>query len=304
MTFNDYLESFGGYKVISWNPGDALPDFKSTICRLSIDYGDEQNLVEKFEAYLKTPGAESSPGLVIGSWVEEMPEDGIEEIFEALVNAKERLNKLEVLFFGDLTYEESEVSWIVNRDHGPLLQAYPQLRHYGVRGGMNLSFSWMNLPQLKSLHVQTGGMSAETVKDVCRASLPELEHLELYLGTADYGADYQVADLTPIFEGHFPKLRYLGLKNAQLEDEIAQVVVNSKIIHQLETLDLSLGTLTDEGAQALLNAESVLKLKKLKLAHHFLSAEMQEKLQALPLETDLSDPQNPDDEWRFVSIGE
>ena len=45
----------------------------------------------------------------------------------------------------------------------------------------------------------------------------------------------------------FPKLQYLGISDSEIQDELAEVVVNSRYMNQIETLDLSNGTLTDKG---------------------------------------------------------
>jgi hypothetical protein len=73
-------------------------------------------------------------------------------------------------------------------------------------------------------------------------------------------------------------------------------------------LDLSLGTLSDAGAAALLSNPAIARLKKLDLHHHYCAPKMVAKLKALPIEVDVSDPQEPDvwdgEEHRFVAVGE
>ena len=305
MTIGSHLERFGGFNVRSWEPGQPLDHLENTIYRIAVEYDDETSWVQKFQNYLTTDGAGASRGLVVGMWGTES-EEGSEEALQALINASQQLPLLEVLFFGDITYEENEISWIQNADNGPLFEAFPGLKHFGARGGNGLRFRNLKAPKLQTLIVQTGGMDAETVRDIMQADLPELTHLELYLGTDNYGANYDMSDLTPVLDsGRFPKLKYLGLKNAENQDEIAQVIVNAPVLAQLEVLDLSLGTLSDEGAQALLNSADAWKhLKRLDLQHHFVTEEVQQQFDALVPEIDLGDPQDPDDDWRFVSIGE
>jgi hypothetical protein len=147
------------------------------------------------------------------------------------------------------------------------------------------------------------------VGQVCRGKFPELEYLELWLGTPNYGGDCQVNDLQPIFKGKlFPKLKYLGLRNAEIADDIAAVIVKSPVVDQLETLDLSLGNLGDEGATALLQLESKKNLKRLDLHHHYVSKPMQKQLKQLPFPVDLADANSVDEEdefsGRFISISE
>jgi hypothetical protein len=50
------------------------------------------------------------------------------------------------------------------------------------------------------------------------------------------------------------------------------------------------------------------KLEKLDIHHHFVNpevlTELKSHLQKLKVKIDASDPQDPNDEWRFVAIGE
>jgi hypothetical protein len=155
--------------------------------------------------------------------------------------------------------------------------------------------------------METGGMDVSVIRSVCTSKFPNLEYLELWLGTEQYGATYTVADLQPILSGRlFPKLKYLGLRNCERADELAGVVVNSPLLTRIETLDLSLGVLTDEGARSLLMLPLNTTLKKLNLHYNYISADLAKQLKALPLAVDVSKPSNmeEDDEWRFVAVGE
>ncbi|AZI44553.1 hypothetical protein EHF33_16720 (plasmid) [Deinococcus psychrotolerans] len=306
MTIGEHLSKFGGLQVTPWEPGQPLGDTVTTIHRISVEYDEKTSWTDKFRAFLTLPNVENSQGLVVGMWSAEAGEDAApDEMVEALVAAHAQLPRLRALFIGDITYEENEVSWIVQADLSPILSAYPQLTHLGIRGGNNLSLGQVSLPQLRELTLQAGGLSAEVVREVVTANLPKLEHLELYLGTEEYGSTNAADDLTPLLDGQrFPALKYLGLKNSDHQDEIAQMFAHAPILDQLETLDLSLGVLTDEGAAALLGSERVKTLKKLDVSHHFCSTEMMQQLKALPIEVDASEQQDEEDDWRFVALGE
>ena len=88
----------------------------------------------------------------------------------------------------------------------------------------------------------------------CRTGCRELagiEHLELYLGTDDYGWDGSIDDVLPLLaDDRFPRLKYLGLRDSEIADGVAQAVAKSPLLEKLDVLDLSLGTLGDEGAAA------------------------------------------------------
>ena len=74
-----------------------------------------------------------------------------------------------------------------------------------------------------------------------------------------------------------------------------EVVLESRFMGQLHTLDLSMGTLTDKGGALLLEKlPQWPNLKKLDLHYHYLSEEMEQKLAGLPLEVDVSERNKPD----------
>ena len=56
----------------------------------------------------------------------------------------------------------------------------------------------------------------------------------------------------PVLAGNvFPHVTRLGLRNAELTDDIARALPASTIASRLVHLDLSMGTMTDAGAAAL-----------------------------------------------------
>jgi hypothetical protein len=100
-------------------------------------------------------------------------------------------------------------------------------------------------------------------------------------------------------------LTYLGLRNSEIVDDIAPVVVNSPILAQLQVLDLSNGTLTDVGAQALLNLPAKLALQELNLSHHYMTPVMVQRLcKELTCKVIADDGQDPNEEWRSVVVSE
>jgi hypothetical protein len=310
MTVDAHAETFAGLPVVDFAKGKgiAAPDKKAY--RFSIDY-DEAEAGVKFtdllDEYLSDPSASDTVALVIGAWegVADMSQNSA-PIVEALVAAQERLPKLRGIFLGDITYEESEISWIEQSDVSPLLAAYPDLEHLRVRGGNNLSLGGLKHAKLKELIVEAGGLSANVVREVVGSELPELEHLELWLGDDGYGWDGSLADVEPVLAGAlFPKLRYLGLKDSIIQDEIAAAAAKAPVTERLETLDISMGTLSDVGARALLESASVAKLKKLDIHHNYIPADLLEKLKGLGPEVDASDSEgetDPDD--RYVEVAE
>jgi hypothetical protein len=221
------------------------------------------------------------------------------------VDARDRLTGLRALFMGDIPYEEQEISWIVQDDLSPLLDAFPQLEELRARGGSGLAFSKLDHAHLKRLILETGGLGKDVVGQICGAKLPELEHLELWLGDDYYGGDVSIEDLQPILSGTlFPKLTYLGLCNCRFADDLAAAVVNAPVVRQLEVLDLSLGNLGDEGARALLALPTDARLRRLDIRHHYVSDEVVAQLRQLPFEVDASDRQEAQYDERYIAHSE
>jgi hypothetical protein len=167
----------------------------------------------------------------------------------------------------------------------------------------------INHDHLKSLVIETGGLPSSVLDEIAAARLPNLEHLELWLGSDQYGWDGSIANVQPLMEaGLFPKLRYLGLKNSEIQDDIATHIVGSSIIRQIDTLDMSMGTLTDIGGEALLACGALTRLKKIDLHHHYLSPAMENKLRNAFPQADLSELQTADEYggeiYRNVSVSE
>ena len=300
---HENIGTFIGRRVVDYDPEKAVKN--DVVYRIRSDW-ESKAFSSNLEGFLESYAALETTALVIGAWQGDDQSKASDIVVEALVKAKDRLPKLAALFIGDITSEENEMSWINQSDLSPLFQAFPRLQLLRARGGEGLALATPEHNHLRALALETGGMDVSVIRSVCTSRFPNLEYLELWLGTEEYGANYAVADLQPILSGElFPKLKYLGLRNCQRADELAGVIVNSPLIQRIETLDLSLGVLTDEGARALLLLP-LNTLKKLNLHYNYIGDDMISELRALPLSVDASKPREmeTDDEWRFVAVGE
>ncbi|MDW5330698.1 leucine-rich repeat domain-containing protein, partial [Plantactinospora sp. KLBMP9567] len=79
------------------------------------------------------------------------------------------------------------------------------------------------------------------------------------------------------------------------------------VVARLRELDLSLGILSDEGAAALLAGQPLTHLRRLDLHHHYIGAELADRLvAALPgVEVELTEAALPDGYGdRYVAVGE
>jgi hypothetical protein len=299
----DHLSEFMGKKVVdfesskSWKgPGQCY--------RVRQDYEDETTTIERFEELLEQPGANELETLVIGAWGSVGEGDGPDETVEALCKAAPVLPKLRGLFFGDITSEEAELSWINQSDLSPILSAFPGLEVLAVRGGQELSFSKVRHERLRKLTIETGGLSRSVLRELAHCEFPALEHLELHLGEPNYGFDGGVEDLQPLLDGkRFPKLQYLGLRNAEVSNDVAAFVVNTPIVRQIETLDLSLGNIDGEGENSLSALRGLPNLKTLDISHHYATEDEIKKLRGqLSCKVIAEDRQEAEDdgEWRPI----
>jgi predicted DNA-binding WGR domain protein len=298
------LGTFIGKRVVDFDPEKEVnPD---VVYRFRSDW-DGNEVIPNLESFLETEAAAETTALIFGAWHGDDPEMTSADLIDFLVQHRDQLPNLAAIYIGDITSEENEMSWIKQSDLSPLLEAFPNLQLLRSRGGDGLALSKPRHQNLRALAMETGGMDVSVIRSICNSDFPNLEYLELWLGTDEYGANFSVADLQPILSGKlFPKLKYLGLRNCQVADELAGVVVNSPLLQRIETLDLSLGVLTDDGARALLMLPLNTTLKKLNLHYNYISADLIRQLKALPLTVDVSRPSDIDleDEWRFVAVGE
>ena len=277
--------------------------------KLFVDYDQYENGVQIVDLIEKLADSGESlqlDSLTIGDWGGAYENDS-SPVVEALVRLKDRFPQLRSLFIGDMSYEECEVSWINQSNIGPILAAYPELKSLTIKGSTGLSLDPASHDKLEELVIICGGLGKEVIASISEGSFKSLKKLELYLGVEDYGFDGSLEDILPLIEpGKFPQLTYLGLKDSEIQDEIAIAVANAPIVDQLHTLDFSMGTLSDQGAEALLQSEKIKKLEFLNLSHHFMSDKMMKRWQQSGINVDISEHQGDADEedYRYPSLTE
>lgn len=307
MGIYEQTETFQGKPVINYDKNIGIADPIDTVYKLWSGYDAEEDTLTLLQHFLADPNAMKVTSLIIGVWSYESESN--QPLVELLTNNGHKLSSLSALFLGDIEEEEAQISWIVQSDLSALLQAYPQLEYLQIKGNDGLSFGEMKLDRLKTLIIETGGLSPSVAKEVFQAQLPALEHLELWLGTPNYGGDIIPEDLEPLLAGSlFPQLSYLGLRDSEIADQVAVTVANAPIVQRLRTLDLSLGNMGDIGATALLESPLIQHLEKLDLHHHYISEEVTKKLTNLRLLVDVSDRQQASvydgEEYRYIAVSE
>lgn len=302
----DHPDAFGGLLVRTFDADAFDPSDCDYAWRLEVDYEDgPEQFAALFDTFLGAVDTTAVTALLVGQWGgaaydHKLPVRLLAERLPALPN-------LRALFLGDMVPEECEISWIQHDDITPLVEALPRLEILTVRGGEGLRLRPVRHGGLRRLTFESGGLPAEVVRAVGASDLPNLWHLELWLGTANYGGDTTVADLADLLGGsRLPSLVFLGLQNAEIADEVAAAVAGAPVVARLKSLDLSMGVLSDRGAAALLAGQPLTHLVELVLSHHYLSTAMMERLVAeLPgVEVDVSEQLTDDEEDRWIAVSE
>lgn len=312
MTIHAHIEKFEGLSVVDFDADSDIGDAKGNAYRVAIDweaYEEDETFLDRFAAFVSDPAASDVEGLIIGDWGGTAEGNDSAPVVEALVNSREQLPKLRALFLGEMIMEESEISWINQSDVSPIFQAFPNLETLYLRGAGGLELGRPKHSLLRKLVIETGGMPAALMREVTSAELPNLTHLELWLGDEGYGNNIRADDIQALLkDGPCGKLTYLGLRDDCHADDTAKVLAQTGLPAGVETLDLSLGTLGDEGAQALFDSGCLASVKKLSIHHHYVSPALTEKLAAAVAELNAIDVQEPDD-WdgephRYVAVAE
>lgn len=301
MAYSDHLEEFHEAPVVEFNDAGDWQG-PNAAYRLHEEYEEEGKIEEQLTALLEQPQSDQLQALIIGSWSGAFEGENCDKIIATVLKAAPRLPELRHLFFGEMVFEECEISWIKLADMSPFLSAFPKLESLRVRGGEGLAFSKVKHDRLRELAVESGGLPRSAIRDIFLCQFPALEHLELLLGEENYGFDGGAEDFQPVLSGQlFPKLKWLGLMNSEIANDIAAVVVNAPIVSRLETLDLSLGNLDGEGVQSLADLAAYPNLKTLNISHHYATdREIAALRKALPCAVIADNGQQPEDDWRPI----
>lgn len=176
-------------------------------------------------------------------------------------------------------------------------------------GRTNFEFGPLKLAKLKSLIIETCGLTSVRAKQLTSSVCPALEELEVWGGSKDYGANAKAKDLLPILsKPTFPKVTKLGLKNFEFTDELIPALVKSPLAPQLEVLDLSMGTLGSEGIKVLAaNAAKFASLKRLDVSESYVTKDDEKLLRkAFSVPIDFADQKTIDEDFpeRYVSVHE
>ena len=287
---------------------ETAREMKVEAKKYTLSYDEYENNVNLLDKILKDKHLSEYKQITIGCWDYEGGD--CSALLQGMIENKEKFAQIGGLFWGDIEQEEQEISWIEQADISPLLDAMPKLKDLKIKGTNNLRLGKTSRPELQSLEIISGGLPTEVVEDILGSDFPNLEKLILYVGVEDYGFEADIEIFRPLFsKERFPKLTYLGIVNSEEQDKIVEMFLESDILPQLETMDVSAGTLKDEGAQLLLdNMDKIAHLKFINMRYNYLSKEMKKQLQSLPMKIDIAETEEADEYdgelWYYPMITE
>jgi uncharacterized protein (TIGR02996 family) len=279
--------------------------------RVAFDhYSNEElqiDLDEVLATFLAHPSCRFLTEVVMGLNRQD-PDQEYQGLLDAL--ARRPPPALRSLFVGDYEFsDDTEISWTNLGDFGKLWPKVPGLRKLILQGG-SFKLGTIALPELRHAEFRTGGLSGKSVASIVKASWPKLEHLDVWFGMEEYGAEGDLDDIKALLDGKgLPALRHLGLKNCSFADDVARVIGKSKILPQLETLDLSMGNMSDAGADALVSSKDAFaKLKGLDVSTNCISNAGVRRLKGLCRGLEAGDQREADEYdgevHRYVAVGE
>lgn len=261
-----------------------------------------ETMIERILAHEAFPKLDE---LVIGDWG--AWGGSCQPIIDGIIENKEKFSHIQKVFIGNMDYEACEVSWILQGNYSKLWVAMPQLKELTIKGSDELVLGEICHEELEALTIICGGLPVSVIQSIQNAKLPKLKKLLLFIGVERYGFDGDENTIKELLtQAQFPELIYLGITNSEIQDELTEVVLGSKFMEQITTLDLSNGTLTDKGGALLLEKiPQYPNIRKLDIHYNYLSVNMAKKLEALPIEVDASEiEQSWGDDGRIALLTE
>jgi len=159
MTIGAHLAEFEGLPVLDYSPAEGVPSQSASAFRVALDWeahDEGKSFLELFAEFVADPAAAEVQALLIGDWGGAGEGNDSTPVVEALASARDRLPKLRALFLGEMTMEESEISWITQSDVSPLFEAFPSLETLCLRGATacgsadpdtSASANWLSKPE-------------------------------------------------------------------------------------------------------------------------------------------------------------
>lgn len=248
-------------------------------------------------------------------------EDHLQSLLDVL--AAEPRPMLRRVHFGDYRFagggavgmygNATEISWYSIGNLSNVWQSLPRVETVIVQGGSaesamagGVELGTIELPALRHLEIRSGGLAVANARAAMAVTAPQLEHLEIWFGSDNYGGDTASSDVEPLLaRADLPALRRLGLRNAMFTDELPELLAKSTLLPQIATLDLSLGTLTDEGARAIArHRDAFAHLELLDVSQCYLTDIGAAALHGIAKTLIVGEQRDDDPEYRYTAVSE
>lgn len=174
-------------------------------------------------------------------------------VVDVLAN-QTRLATLERLELGSPDIGDTMRFNLANRELGRvdgLFRQLPRLRSLSLAAG-SAELGEIDAPSLERFAFHTGALHRDHVASMRKARWPKLTALTVGIGDlppARGGAT--LADLEwLLIAKELPRLTHLGIVNVRDGDALCEQILASRVLKQLESLDLSYGSVTDAGLEA------------------------------------------------------
>ena len=260
---------------------------------------DRDGYLDAMQSLLEKPVGELLGHLALG--INEFDVNWEQEI-ELLVNTGPHV-ALRSLHIGDYEFpDETEISWATVGDVEDVWAACPNLEELTLQGA-EIELGKIDAPNLRRLTIRSGGLPVEAVRSIAATSWPSLVELEIWPGDEAYDGTVDLESLEPILRGeNLPALKILKIMNADMTDEVVEVLGKSPLLKRLEVVDLSLGTMSaDGGAMLLANLDAWSHLRVLNLEDNAIGQNVAEDLDQHAF-VEIGTQKDEDD--RYVSVSE
>lgn len=304
---DDAIDNFYNKEIEQYNSKEGIQDSNKAI-RLAVDYETAKTgvtMISVLEKLIMDSKATGIEALILGVW-EEAWEISAQPFIDFIAENSKILRNLKALFIGEMSAEENEISWIIQGNYQSIWKAYPNLELLQIRGGTSLNLGKIKHHNLKTLIIESGGLGKAVLNELAKGDLPELSHLELWLGSDEYGWDGTLDDVTPLLsKKKYPKLTHCAIMNSQIQGEIATAVFTSDLLESLKHIDLSMGVMVDKDVEQIFELKDKLVGKFIDVTENYLSEEMIKRLHQLDLNIDAADQDDEeDDDGFYVSVSE
>lgn len=250
-------DEFAGLPVTPFSK--SLDTIANAAIRIAVN--QEQNadpILYQLDDLAAHPKAADLHALVIGRWAEWSLGESSVELVTELAKMQAVFPQLNALFLGDIPTYETELAWLNHGDITPILDAFPDLTVFQVRGmGVQLE-SGVRHHHLQHVCYETvdqlhAGHSHDVVEAMVSGSYPNLRHLEVWQRSPAWR---DVFSHQPFNHLHYAGLRHIPELAPFLTDVLRPAEHNHTA---LKVLDLSGALCDDDIATTLLNNTALLQ---------------------------------------------